>query len=366
MLFQSLMRLSLFGFFVGVTNTAFSADFVKSLEHGGKADIIEVRGDLVVGDERKFIDVVISSATAVVVFHSPGGDLLAGIEIGKAIRLKGFSTLVPETMECSSACALAWLGGRLRYMSDQSRLGFHAAYTKREGQQNVSAAGNALVGAYLNQLGLPASAIVYITNTSPREIQWLSFADAQRYGIDGEPFKLASRSAQVIAGEIHGLFDAANRSNADAMAYLQNKHGDRVEYFGRDLANGDVVRHQGVFFTNWPVRRYVVRPNSIKIDCSSETACTSSRTIDVVLSGPRTTSVGSAIFIFGWAFERKGWKIVSESGRVLKRTDSLSRLGAESQSWTKQQTSSTPRQEPTTGSDRCLVFLGLPICGTEQ
>jgi len=37
----------------------------------------------------------LSSTDAVVVFQSPGGNLRAGIEIGRAIHLKGFATLVP-------------------------------------------------------------------------------------------------------------------------------------------------------------------------------------------------------------------------------------------------------------------------------
>src|SRR5262249_54867319 len=149
---------------------------------------IFVIGDLTPGDDRRFIDVALNSGNAIVVFQSPGGNLLAGIEIGKAVRLKGFATFVPDTVQCSSACALAWLGGRVRYMSNTARVGFHAAFIDAGGQAAVSSAANALVGAYLNQLGLPASAIIYITDAPPKGIQWLSFADAQRYGIDVQPF----------------------------------------------------------------------------------------------------------------------------------------------------------------------------------
>jgi hypothetical protein len=76
-------------------------------------------------------------------------------------------------------------------MGPNARIGFHAVYTDSNGQSMVSSAGNALVGAYLNQLGLPSPAIYYITNTSPNEIQWLTFSDAQNYGVDVQPFNLA-------------------------------------------------------------------------------------------------------------------------------------------------------------------------------
>ena len=86
---------------------------------------------------------------AEVEFRSVGGSIVAGIKIGEAIRIKGFSTLVEEG--CASACALAWLGGIPRYATAQARIGFHAAYNAQSGEE--TGVGNALVGAYLNNCG---------------------------------------------------------------------------------------------------------------------------------------------------------------------------------------------------------------------
>jgi hypothetical protein len=83
--------------------------------------------------------------------QSDGGSVLAGIEIGEAIRLKGFQTLVVE--RCASACALAWLGGTQRFMKAGAQIGFHAAYDSDSRRE--SGVGNAMVGAYLNRIGLP-------------------------------------------------------------------------------------------------------------------------------------------------------------------------------------------------------------------
>jgi hypothetical protein len=95
-------------------------------------------------------------------------------------------------------------------MSDTGRVGFHAAYTDDNGQANVSSAGNAIVGAYLNQLGLPTSAIVYITDSPPNGIQWLSFADAQRVRID---VKLLNPSRPQDGSSKTGLAPSATSSN---------------------------------------------------------------------------------------------------------------------------------------------------------
>jgi hypothetical protein len=42
----------------------------------------------------------LANPDSLVVLRSDGGNLVAGIEIGKAIRLKGFNTLVPDNVRC--------------------------------------------------------------------------------------------------------------------------------------------------------------------------------------------------------------------------------------------------------------------------
>jgi hypothetical protein len=225
-----------------MSQQALSAEFRKSSLGPSAPDLIEVAGELIQGDEAKFIEAAIRSPDAIVVFHSGGGNLFAGIEIGKAIRLKGFSTLVPDNMHCASACALAWLAGRVRLMSDTARVGFHAVYTSEDGETRVSSVGNAIAGAYLSQLGLPMSAIIYITGAPPDGMQWLNFADAQRVGIEVKKLNLtgdanaSQPSVQSnspvtssgdlrasIAQETRNLFSETNKPNAAAIAYVQQK-----------------------------------------------------------------------------------------------------------------------------------------------
>jgi ATP-dependent protease ClpP protease subunit len=145
--------------------------------------VIAITGELTLGDERKFIQIALPIAHAVVQFNSNGGSLHAGIEIGKAIKLKRFDSLVKHGTYCASACALAWLAGARRFMEPAARVGFHAAYEVENGQAKTSGSGNAVVGAYLNQLGLSVEAIVYISTAAPESMQWLNATDANRYGI---------------------------------------------------------------------------------------------------------------------------------------------------------------------------------------
>jgi hypothetical protein len=106
-----------------ISFSAEAAEFRKYVSQNGQPDIIFISGNLTIGDERRFIDVALNSEKAIVLFESPGGSLLAGIEIGKAIHLKGFATFVPNAVQCASACALAWLGGGSFVMAGEIGIG---------------------------------------------------------------------------------------------------------------------------------------------------------------------------------------------------------------------------------------------------
>lgn len=196
-------------------------------------------------------------------FDSDGGSLVAGIQIGETIRLKNFSTLVPNGKRCASSCALAWLGGTRRFMGPESKIGFHSAYNGDTGQ--VTGPGNALVGAYLNKIGLPYDAVVYITSASPDSITWLSKADAEKIGIEVAFFQLSPPTARKAVtptasappqgentGEAGGYLVqiSSQRSESDAMvAYkaLQRRFpsalGSRAPIIMRaDTTNGVFYR----------------------------------------------------------------------------------------------------------------------------
>ncbi len=144
--------------------------------------LVTVSGNLVLSDANEFRQQVANIQKATVAFRSDGGNVIAGIEIGRQIRFKNFATLVPDNTRCASACALAWLGGIPRLMGANTHIGFHAAYYPRSGQE--AGVANALVGAYLSQLGLPDKAVIYATQAPPNSMTWLTMSEARQVGID--------------------------------------------------------------------------------------------------------------------------------------------------------------------------------------
>ncbi|AVA26057.1 crotonase/enoyl-CoA hydratase family protein (plasmid) [Rhizobium sp. NXC24] len=162
-----------------------AADITRTPSAGG-LDIIQLRGVMNSGDEDVFRKIAAESQKALIALDSQGGSVKTGIEIGKAIRLRGFATVVASNALCASACALTWLAGSPRFLEPSSKLGFHAAFRLVDGKASESGVGNALVGAYLNQMGLSENAVVYVTSAPPEGIEWLTAAKAKETGIDFE------------------------------------------------------------------------------------------------------------------------------------------------------------------------------------
>lgn len=161
-----------------------SSEPVKS-DDGNVTQWISVTGDIVFSDIARFQSVSDETqGTAIVYFNSPGGDLEAGIKIGRLIHKRGWNTAVDDT--CASACALAWLAGRVKLAGEKSRIGFHVAYVGTD-LKAESGLGNALVGLYLGELGMGENVVRYVASAPPDDMQWLSFRDARLLGIDVVP-----------------------------------------------------------------------------------------------------------------------------------------------------------------------------------
>jgi hypothetical protein len=164
-----------------LTGPAQGADISVRPPGASGLPLVIVSGTIAPGDSEAFKKAVEPLGKAIVGFHSPGGHLASGIAIGEAIHAKKFATYVPASAACASACAIAWLAGQPRFMAPGARIGFHQAFNAVTGE--VTGVGNALMGAYLNMIGLPSRAIVYISKAPPSSMTWLDARAAGQEGI---------------------------------------------------------------------------------------------------------------------------------------------------------------------------------------
>jgi hypothetical protein len=323
---------------------------------GGAMALVMVEGDLELADIETFRNKVASVGKAAVAFRSDGGSLLAGIRIGMMIRVRNFTSVVPDASQCASACAVAWLGGVHRFLGQGAKVGFHAAYVQQKtGTTAESGPGNAVLGAYLDQIGLPEDAIVYITQASPNSMKWLSMEEAAQHGIDvallpppetiqppgpNSPNTVPSVVASIpsavasqeqpqpqtsLAGRATALvFSLAARwseANGETLRALDNLYVDKVFYHGKMTPRQAVLAEKRVFAERWPQRTYKIRPHSVTVSCNASTEiCRVQGVMDRELVNPTTSAKSRDVTNFDYSIAGGGpaLKIASETSTVNK------------------------------------------------
>lgn len=123
--------------------------------------------------------------SSMVVLNSPGGNLLAGLEIGRAIRRaelttnvgaktapKEFGSVSYEKGICFSACAFALLGGKFRYVSTSARYGVHRFYSsqKTANESDVAQIMSAAITSYLVEMGVSTKLFSLATQAGKNDI----------------------------------------------------------------------------------------------------------------------------------------------------------------------------------------------------
>lgn len=129
-----------------------------------------------------------------VVLNSPGGDLFAGMEIGRIIRKYGATTsiginnltdpeLFPSKGECLSACSLAFLGGSYRNFLDGSIYGVHRVSSSigpRSIDLDVGQILSAAIGSYIREMGADPGLFDLMVKAGKSEIYILSEEEAKK------------------------------------------------------------------------------------------------------------------------------------------------------------------------------------------
>ena len=280
--------------------------------------ILKLNGEITAGDGEKFAAAATNyfGSNVVVILSGPGGNLFAGLSIGETIKSRGWGTFVVSHSECASVCGLIWVAGSPRFIGETGKVGFHAAFTTQSGEARETGAGNAMVGAYLTKLGLPYSAVLYMTSSPPEEMRWLNDADATKMGI-----KLAiipDRSAKVALPATSAVSrdrPAGNTIEQRAMqfmvdyyslwsgsaptALIAQTYADTVEFYGKNTPRDQLMAVKIQFSNRWPSRIFKIQEGSLHAQCDAGD-CLVSGIVGWDTNSParNARSVGSANFAF--------------------------------------------------------------------
>ncbi len=357
------------GLLIASLPAARAADIKTFISKDGQLTVITVEGEFQVADGEKFAQVASGVQHGAVFFASPGGALIAGLQMGKVIRLHHFATFVGQDNMCASACALAWLAGKPLIMQEGSQIGFHAASIEKAGERVGSNVGNALMGAYLSELGLSYDAIIYIETADPDDITWLTMRDAHKIGLhvrliartktaapapESQPAAPAparqsspgaGRSPSLLAPElsapspdgatagqpieavarafVEGYFSHWSETNREALTFFQGAYAKQVKFYGRDVDRDTVLAGKRSFTEKWPARVYSTQADTLHVFCNLATrTCTVSGVVNWDCRNPHadTTTKGSANFMLTANLATDQPEILAESGSVISRS----------------------------------------------
>jgi hypothetical protein len=106
-------------------------------------------------------------------------------------------------------------------------------------------------------------------------------------------------------------------NDAAAVQGVPYVYGPRVRFYGRDYTQGMLMDEKQRAIRQWPIRRYVHRPGTLKVMCNEGTQkCAARSTIDFQVENPArgTFKRGSARFDLGVSFEGPRPRILYEGG----------------------------------------------------
>jgi hypothetical protein len=179
-----------------------------------------------------------------------------------------------------------------------------------------SGPGNAIVGAYLNKLGLSYEAAVYMTTASPTNMQWLKSDDAKRLGIAADMLNDHNRDASISVEKPDSQSNLRSEAITFVMKFFNQwsvlpegelvsalalEYADNVEYNGTRKTAGDVLADEQKALKRWPMQTYRVRSESIIANCVERMLeCMATGMVDWVAKSPErsASAIGSARFSF--------------------------------------------------------------------
>jgi ATP-dependent protease ClpP protease subunit len=137
----------------------------------------------------KALDDVTGQAT--IWLNSPGGNLYAGMQLGRVIRKHGASTHIINSRtllpgECYSACSLAFLGGIYRFADHGARYGVHRASIPDRpptGTRDLAHDLSDAIESFIREMGVDARLFDLWVKAGPDEMYVLSRSEALNLGV---------------------------------------------------------------------------------------------------------------------------------------------------------------------------------------
>jgi hypothetical protein len=191
------MRIFMMLFFT-IFSTNIKAEIISRSVEG--KDIIFINGEIEKGDFEKIVNLPIEWKETLVLLNSNGGSAADATAISAFLVTKGVITYVLPDHKCLTECALIWLSGGIKMLSNSASIGFgNSSYELTDEEKKIygpmflgedfhpgiSGIGFIVVGMLLQKgLGLNLEFILEFLNSSDTGPRYLSQSHFEKYNIE--------------------------------------------------------------------------------------------------------------------------------------------------------------------------------------
>lgn len=163
-----------------------AADFQVIGNHGGGASVVMV-GEIKRGDAYILANILAKAKVNrirvdSIYLNSPGGNLYEGYQLLLVVYKAGLTTIVPDNVECASACFLVFAAGNKRIGGRRAKIGVHSVSAGGHEDQ-ISKASTVDMARIYKELDVPPKIIGMAVTVAPTHIYWLTDRDLREMGV---------------------------------------------------------------------------------------------------------------------------------------------------------------------------------------
>ena len=294
--------------------------------------VLFVQGPIVAGDAERFARLLPQGRRPLVVLSGPGGLLRESLAIGLMVHRLRLPTLVLPGGICLSACAYIWLSGNPRILSHHALVGTHAAYAEDStGRKRETGSGNALLGAWLRELGLGWKAIQYLTLAGPDGFLPITPKIARSLGI---PVVVAEEMEKRAMARKHLGVSARQRAKRNfeiyfmlmtllpernTVSYLQRLMAPELLFYGRKITWTEYLRRQLTYARRWPTRLFVPRWESLQTECPAGAGvCVTTGIVEWLAANEEKRRLSFGTSLFGLGTDARSGRVIYLNGKILE------------------------------------------------
>lgn len=202
----------------------------------GGGDTVNIEGEISIGDTQRlaiFLEKERVKHGSSFYINSNGGNLLEGMKLGELLRsyeantdigsvesdIKDSTYHPDDTYDpnndkifgnkkykngvCFSACVLAYMGGKFRYLDEQDKIGVHQFYSEKKGDITIGDAQqiSAIIATYLTKMEVSTNFLTYSSVAKPNELLFLTKNEATQMNIVNNGFTNVKWSTNSIDGK---------------------------------------------------------------------------------------------------------------------------------------------------------------------